>query len=182
MRTIETLREEHEAVLAVLDQLDRAVARAMDGVPVPPSVFADLGEFFTVFVDRCHHAKEEDAIFPRLGKAGAAIVAQLEADHASGRRLAAELIEAAAAWAPGNAGAAERLRVAAREYGAFLRAHIARETDELFPLLERQLDSAADAELVEQFERIETERLGAGTHERLHALIGALGPRIAAAG
>ncbi len=181
MHAVDTLREEHAAVLAVLDQLDRAVAAAVHGRPVPPSVFSDLAEFFTVFVDRCHHAKEETAIFPRLGGAGAATVVQLEADHATGRKLAAEFAEAAAAWAPGDATAAGRLLAASRAYAAFLRRHIALETEELLPLMERQFDAAADGAIAEAFERIETERIGAGTHERLRAMIDALGPRIAAA-
>ncbi|HZQ34755.1 MAG TPA: hemerythrin domain-containing protein [Dehalococcoidia bacterium] len=181
MSASDILREEHSAVLAVLDQLGRAVNAIVQGAPVPPSVLADLAEFFAVFVDRCHHAKEESAVFPRLGSAGAATVLRLEADHTTGRKLAADFAEAAADWTPGNITAASRLQAAARTYAALLRAHIERESAELLPLMEMRFDDAADAEIVAAFERIETEQIGAGTHERLHALIDSLGPRIAAA-
>jgi hemerythrin-like domain-containing protein len=56
MKTTETLRAEYEGVLVVLE---RAVNAAGRGAPVPVDVFRDIQEFFNVFVDRCHDAKEE---------------------------------------------------------------------------------------------------------------------------
>ncbi|MHB8621118.1 MAG: hypothetical protein ACYDAG_16385 [Chloroflexota bacterium] len=59
-----------------------------------------------------------------------------------------------------------------------LRPHIAKENAELLPVVEREL-AARDQALVDAFERIETERIGAGTHERLHSMIETLAGRIA---
>src|SRR5579864_5712380 len=69
------------------------------------------------------------------------------------------------------------LQRAAAGYAAMLRGHIARETAELLPAIEREL-AAQDEALVEAFEQIETERIGAGTHERLHGMIDTLAGRI----
>ena len=58
-----------------------------------------------------------------------------------------------------------------------LRAHIAKENAELLPAIEREL-AGKDTEIVEAFKRIETDRMGAGTHERLHGMIETLAGRI----
>jgi hypothetical protein len=50
MLTIETLRDEHTGILTVLEQLELAVAAAEHGASVPADVFADVQEFFAVFV------------------------------------------------------------------------------------------------------------------------------------
>jgi hemerythrin-like domain-containing protein len=177
MKTIDTLRDEHNGVLFVLDQLDRAVSAAERGTPVPKDVFADIQEFFAVFVDKCHHGKEEAELFPRLTSVrGRALVERLEAEHVTGRRLAGAYAAAAEAYEPGLAEAGARLAGAAREYAAFLRAHIAVETDQLFSATEALADQ--DQALVDAFERIEEERIGPGTHERLHTMIDGLSGRI----
>ena len=155
MKTIDTLKDEHNGVLFVLDQLERAVAAAERGAAVPADLFADIQEFFAVFVDRCHHGKEEAELFPRLtAEPARALVDALEAEHVAGRRLA----------------------FAAREYSAFLRAHIDLENRELLPATEAL--AAQDDELFDAFERVEVERIGAGVHERLHGMIEGLPARI----
>ncbi|MCC7105979.1 MAG: hemerythrin domain-containing protein [Chloroflexi bacterium] len=177
MQTVDTLRDEHNGVIAVLDQLERAVSAAEEGAPVPADVFADIQEFFAVFVDQCHHGKEEAELFPRLNSAsGVALVLRLEAEHATGHQLAGAYAEAAEAYTPGNGPSGARLATAARAYAAFLRRHIDLETAELFPATARLADQ--DQDLVEAFERIEEEQIGPGTHERLHGMIAGLPARI----
>ncbi|MCL4544925.1 MAG: hemerythrin domain-containing protein [Chloroflexi bacterium] len=179
MRAVEVLRAEHDGVLTVLVQLERAARAAAHGAPVPADVFSDIQGFFAVFVDRCHHGKEEAEIFPRLGQHKAtAMVQALELEHQEGRRLAAAYADAARAYVPGNAASGGQLARAAQDYAALLRAHIERETRDLFPAIEGTL-AAEDSRLVTAFDRIENEQIGAGTHEHLHAMIETLPGRIA---
>jgi hemerythrin-like domain-containing protein len=178
MQTIETLRAEHEGVLTVLEQLERAVAAAERGVPVPVAVFADIQEFFVTFVAHCHHGKEEAEIFPRLERGvTAGLMAQLDREHDEGHDLAARYIDAVAGYIPGHKAAGARLAAAARGYADFLRRHIALEDRELFPAIEAAL-SGVDEELVAAFDRIEEQEIGPGTHERLHGMIDGLSGRI----
>jgi hemerythrin-like domain-containing protein len=177
MRSVETLQDEHTGVLTVLEQLERAVDAAERGSPVPAAVFSDIGEFFAVFVDRCHHAKEEQAVFPLLGPDGTAVIRRLEAEHGTGRRLARAYADAVVSYAAYPA-AAPGLARAAREYSAFLRRHIEVETFDLFPLMARTLTPEEDDELVREFDEIEEKQIGPGTHERLHGMIDSLAPRI----
>ena len=184
MEATAVLGVEHMGVLTVLEQLECAATAAARGAPIPPAVFADIQEFFAIFVDRCHHGKEEAEIFPRLTAAGsAALVTRLEADHTTGRALAAAYADAVRGYQPGDAASGARVDGAASAYATHLRAHIDRETGELFPAMERAL-ADDDERLVEAFERLETDRIGAGTHERLHGMIEGLAGRIdrAAAG
>jgi hemerythrin-like domain-containing protein len=177
MKTIDTLRDEHNGVLFVLDQLEHAASAAERGTAVPKDVFADVQEFFAIFVDTCHHGKEESELFPRLTTpAGRALVERLEAEHVTGRRLAGAYALAAQAYRPGVAETGALLAAAARDYAAFLRGHIAAETDELFRATEAL--AAQDEEVFDAFERVEEERIGPGTHERLHGMIGGLAARI----
>ena len=178
MEAVAILQAEHDGVLAVLAQLDRAASAAERGVPVPPDVFGDIGEFFAVFVDRCHHSKEEFAVFPRLTRnARVKLVHDLEAGHARGRELAAAYAAAVRSYVPGDSVSGQRLAAAARAYAAFLREHIDEETRELFPVMETTL-AGDDEALVAAFERIEEDQIGPGTHERLHHLIDDLPRRI----
>ncbi|MGI8913117.1 MAG: hemerythrin domain-containing protein, partial [Chloroflexota bacterium] len=167
------------AVLAVLDNLERGVGAAAGGSPVPADIFADIQEFFTIFVDRCHTSKEEVEVFSRLdADRDAAVVSSLELEHRSGRDLAAAYGDAVRAYVPGNVASAVRLAAAARQYGSLLRKHIEHENRELFPVMERTL-TADDEQLVKAFDRIEEEQIGAGTHERLHGMIDTLPARLA---
>lgn len=178
MKAVSVLHAEHEGVLAVLTQLERAVSAAERAVPVPTDVFTDIGEFFRVFVDRCHHGKEEAIVFPRLAGGGQSeLAAHLEAEHARGRDLGAAYVAAVRAYAPGDLASGQALATAARAYAACLREHIDEETRELFPTMAARL-AAEDAALFAAFDRIEEERIGLGTHDRLDALIDALPGRI----
>ncbi|MGI8915530.1 MAG: hemerythrin domain-containing protein [Chloroflexota bacterium] len=64
MKAVEVLRAEHDGVLIVLAELERAATAAEYAAPMPRGIFTDIQEFFSVFVDRCHHGKEEAEVFP----------------------------------------------------------------------------------------------------------------------
>jgi hemerythrin-like domain-containing protein len=79
--------------------------------------------------------------------------------------------DAADAFSNGMPGAGARWADAARSYAALLRQHIDKENNVLFMMAENILSAAEQAELVAAFEKVEEEKMGAGTHERLHALM-----------
>ncbi|MCC6179617.1 MAG: hemerythrin domain-containing protein [Chloroflexi bacterium] len=177
MQTIDTLKGEHDAVLGVLALLEQATGAAERGAPVPKDVFTDVGAFFSVFVDRCHHGKEEGELFPRLtSPEGVALVQRLEAQHVDGRRLVEAYVAAVNGYQPGDSVSGARLAGAARAYTAFLREHIDLENRELLPAIAAL--APHDRDLIEAFERIEIEKIGPGVHERLHGMLDGLPARI----
>ncbi|MBX6342754.1 MAG: DUF2249 domain-containing protein, partial [Thermomicrobiaceae bacterium] len=141
MKSTAILKEEHDAVLVVLDQLERAAAAAARGVPVPKDIFTDVEEFFTVFVDRCHHGKEEATVFQLLESAPRhrRLVRRLADEHLEGRQLSRAFSEAVAAYVPGDRVAGQRIQETALAYGALLREHIDEENERLFAVMEREL-------------------------------------------
>ncbi len=178
METVDILLAEHAAILHVLAQLEQSAEASAEGALVPADVYQDIQEFLTIFVDRCHHGKEEIVVFPRLQGDATALIERLEAEHATGRQRTLEFIHAVQVYQPGNTASGAALAESAHAYAAFLRRHIDQETQELFPAIERSLASE-DESLTAAFERIEVERIGPGTHERLHQMIDGLPARIA---
>lgn len=179
MKSIETLRHEHDAVLFVLNSLEPALTAAEQGVPVPVDIFTDVGQFFAIFVEQCHSGKEEAAVFARMQAStkGAAIARSLENEHANGKRLSAAYNDAVAHYTPGDKTSAAAVARAARAYGAALREHIEEENTDLFPSMQASLAADDDA-MTAEFNRIELEEIGAGVHEEIHAMIDSLPPRI----
>jgi hemerythrin-like domain-containing protein len=158
-----------ERVLACLDRMADAyeAAGAVDAAEVARAV-----DFLRTFADRCHHGKEEANLFPALERLGipadAGPTAVMRAEHETGRGLVREMADAAAD------GALPRFAAAAREYAAFLREHIQKEDQVLFPMADRMLSPAEQDALLQAFGRVEHLDLGPGTHERMIGIAEAL--------
>jgi hemerythrin-like domain-containing protein len=169
----EVLRKEHDAILKMLEATETTAARLARGEKVPDSILAGLIEFFQQFADRCHHGKEEEVLFPRLVEKGMSQeggpVGVMLHEHEMGRELIRRMSQAEGAYRAGAPGAAASWALAARSYAALLREHISKENEVLFVMAEQMLNEAEQRQLAETFERVEIERMGAGTHERLHA-------------
>jgi hemerythrin-like domain-containing protein len=175
------LYEEHAAISTVLDYADRAIAALEHGRHVDPSIFRDLLDFFTLFVGRCHHGKEEQLLFPTLHRFPemADLARNLEHEHGQGTALVEAYGAAVHEYAARGREAAGPVIATLRAYATFLRRHISRENEDLLPALQHIAPSSIQIDLVPAFERFEDEVMGKGTHERLHHMIDTLGPRLA---
>src|SRR5665647_273873 len=70
MKATQQLKDEHEGVRLMLRILGE-VSRQFDFEGhVPNEHFEGIFEFLKVFVDKCHHGKEEELLFPALTKVG----------------------------------------------------------------------------------------------------------------
>lgn len=179
MRTAtSTLRTEHEAIISMLDATEEAARRVDRDEPVRPEILEGLLEFFRVFADRCHHGKEEELLFPALERKGmprtGGPIGVMLFEHEQGRALIRRMSQAVAEIAGGNPAAAKSWAAAAREYTALLRAHIDKENNILFVMAERIFSDDEQTGLAEAFEKLEVEKMGVGTHERLHGLMNKL--------
>ena len=169
------LRKEHDAILRMLAVAEVTAESLEAESRVAPENLNGLLEFFRLFADRCHHGKEEDLLFPALERKGmprqGGPIGVMLMEHDFGRSLMRQMAESAEAYAGGDVAAGRRWARAAREYAAMLRQHIEKENNILFVMAERLLSPAEQEELASAFERVEIEKMGAGTHERLHALM-----------
>lgn len=175
MRATDTLREEHHGIERMLRVLGVFAGKLVAGEQIEPAHLDGMIEFFTVFVDRCHHGKEEDVLFPALEAVGirreGGPIGILLSEHARGRELVATMDEALQSLRRGDQVAKFTFAAAAQEYHALLLMHIDKENAVLFALAAARLDSDKDTELVQAFARLEDERIGQGVHERFHALL-----------
>jgi hemerythrin-like domain-containing protein len=173
MLATQILRQEHDAILKMLDALDQTSRQLLSGTPVQASTLQGLLEFFQLFADRCHHGKEEDLLFPLLERKGmprgGGPIGVMLFEHDHGRELIREMAAAASDYDTNPGPAAKRWVAAAENYSALLREHIMKENNVLFRMAEQMLTPDEQASLAADFEKAEIEKMGAGTHERLHA-------------
>lgn len=173
-KAIDTLRQEHRAIMAALTILERMAAQAKQGA-VAPSDIADFLDFLRDFADTCHHGKEEGLLFPAMLDAGVpepGPVTVMLMEHARGRELIAAMRAASAPTLD-----PEVFGKAAGDYIELLRQHIEKEEVVLFPLAERIIDPVTLDELNEGFENHEEQVMGHGRHEALHAMLNQLEAR-----
>jgi hemerythrin-like domain-containing protein/uncharacterized protein (DUF2249 family) len=167
------LRHEHEVILRALALLERVTPGMAAGAPAARTALPRLVEFFRTFADRCHHAKEEQHLFPALERRGVpregGPVGVMLVEHDQGRRLLAAML------ADDPRAAVE----AAQTYIALLRAHIDKENDVLFALAEQVLADEEQQGLLRAFDAVEREAVGPGVHERLLAELDALEQELA---
>ena len=179
MQPIEDLKTEHEAVritLRILDSICKETEKT--GAISNPEHLGQLIEFFRIFVDTCHHGKEEELLFPALedvgvSREGGPIGVMLK-EHQQGRDLVAKMNVALARYSEGHREAVSDLIQHARAYIVLLNQHIDKENNVLFPMADRHLARAKQVELGEGFETIEKEKIGAGKHEAFHRMIESL--------
>lgn len=172
MKPTEQLKDEHQGIKLMLKILRKACEKMHGGTEVPHEHLAHMVEFFRVFVDKCHHAKEEEFLFPAMHAAGipgveGPIRAMCE-EHERARGFVRAIADAAARCRAGDRKAPARIVAEAQAYRDLLIPHIEKEETVLYPMADEGLSGETQEALVEGFERIEKEKIGAGTHERFH--------------
>ncbi len=174
MNATDTMKEEHRLILRVLQCLSAAADQAEKEPGIDVGSIQKMLEFFRGFADGCHHAKEEAHFFPlaRLRGVGClpASIDSLLAEHQEGRDDIRGMEENLSEAGSGDRQAKARFLRHARQYVELLTNHIGKEDHCLFPTADRMLSTVDQGVLVRAFEEFEQQELGAGTHERLHAL------------
>ena len=175
MKATEDLKHEHDAVLVALRILDKVAAAVAAQDEHAPAHLEQLLDFFQGFVDRCHHGKEEDVLFPELERRGVprdgGPIGVMLSDHEVGRGHVRAIAEGLARVKRGDTGGAAMITEHAGAYRQMLQAHIYQENNILFPMADRVVPEDVADELCEQFEAIERDRVGEGKHEAYHHML-----------
>ena len=176
MNPIDELKQEHEGIKLSLEILSR-IARNMQR-NVEPGAVEDMGrliEFFTVFVDTCHHGKEEELLFPALEDIGVSRqggpIGVMLSEHETGRSCVRGLRSALSSYKEWTVSAGSEIEKHANVYIRLLQGHIEKENQVLFRTAEEHLPGDVKRSLSEGFERIETDRVGQGRHEEFHRML-----------
>ncbi len=166
MKSIDQLVAEHDLIERALRVLEHIVARIESGQSVPDRFCAWSAQFFQQFADQCHHAKEEDLLFPLLNQRGipehGGPIGCMLHEHELGRSCVVRMREASEATEfAGSAFAA-----AAREFIPLLRQHIDKENNVLYRMALNVLSEADDASLTDRFANAEQEKGFVGLEAR----------------
>ena len=92
-------------------------------------------------------------------------------EHVEGRGYIKGMNEAFDKLKNGDHQVSNKIVENAKNYIALLIKHIDKENNILFPLADKVLSQAKQAELEEEFEKLEVEKIGIGKHEEFHGLL-----------
>jgi hemerythrin-like domain-containing protein len=176
MRPTDDLREEHRAVKLMLRILNGICTNVESGRNVEQEHLEKLVDFMKTFVDRCHHTKEEAYLFPEMEKAGipdaGKLIDSLLQEHKQGREYVSKIKEAVSGkeWDRADSSMVEN----SRAYIQLLTLHIEKEENDLFSKADTYLGPGVQEKLLDSFEYVEKEEIGAGKHEEFHKLLHSL--------
>lgn len=140
------LRWEHERILDVASTLAKMLGAENDGVPLDFDLVSKCITFFRLFADECHHAKEEEMLFPTLGAQGfpqqGGPVAVMLHEHEEGRVLVNTMAAAISGAREGVTAAGHDLRTSAIGFINLITAHIAKENGILFNIADEMITGA----------------------------------------
>jgi len=159
MHPTEILSQEHRVIENMLDEMEEQVQAAAAGQPFPRRFFDEALDFFRNFADGCHHAKEENLLFPRMKERGVpengGPIGVMLAEHDQGRTYLKGVRENLEAAGQGDPGARQRVCANATGYIALLRQHIQKEDNILFRMARMVLQPDDVAELTREFAAVE---------------------------
>jgi hemerythrin-like domain-containing protein len=175
MIATQQLRSEHEGIALMLKILSELCRRMSIGRNVNVEHIEKVLELFKVFVDQCHHGKEEEMLFPALERVGilneGGPIGQMLLEHEQGRQAVREMAEALSLYRAGEPGAAKKFCEPAHRYRDLLAQHIEKENQVLFLLAESRLSRPRQQDLADAFQALEKERIGEGKHEEFHEIL-----------
>ncbi len=165
------LKKEHDITLKMLDAARQEAVMIRQTGSLNAQRILKMHDFFSNFVDKCHHAKEERFYFPAAkfydGKTIENMTAELVNEHNYARTLLQEV-----AFMLEKKQTADPALVADRldRYAEMIRAHIGKENQILYQQTDIRLPVAEKAGMMEGFTRIEKQELGEGFHDKYHTL------------
>jgi len=164
------LEDEHLIIAKVVGAAPVLADRLEAGQPMDVATIQGVVEFMRTFADKCHHGKEEQLLFPLLGKKGVPLqgcpIGALTMDHGKGRTLVKELADGAETFQKGDPGGIQAVIEALRGFAGLYPKHIWKEDYLLFPMTNKVLNQQEQQALYEQFEQVE-ETIGRDVHHRL---------------
>jgi hemerythrin-like domain-containing protein len=178
MKSIQDLAAEHLTAERMLCLLECIAGRIEAGQAVDPNDPSAIIEFFQIYCERSHYAKEERKLFVAIESAGLRdyreTIADLIRDHSQSRHLVGNMGTAARRFSAGEVAAGQEFAAMAHEYVALMRGHIRREEETLFPLAEANLSAEQDQNFLVVFGRMDARELGPARVAAIDALLARL--------
>lgn len=175
MKATQQLKDEHEGIKLMLNIMETINKSVEKGKDLNIDHYEKIIEFIKGFVDKCHHGKEEDILFPALIDHGmskeSGPIAVMLYEHQLGRSHIKLLSDAFAEFRTGNKQAINTINSSSADYVELLRNHIEKENHILFTMADKVLDATEQSKIFDAFEKLEIEKIGIGKHEEFHSLL-----------
>jgi hemerythrin-like domain-containing protein len=174
----ERLMRDSGLLLRILAIYEAGGRRLGGGEDIEPTIFVQAAETMRDFVHDYHEKQEEEQVFPRFKKAGRMVelVDIMQAQHVSGQKLTARILE----LAPKSATKNERQSMIEAMQASLVlyRPHVARELTDVWPTLRTLLTPNEFDELGATLEKGEVEKLGKDGFDKMAKKVEALEKRI----
>ena len=168
------LQTEHRRYSAVLHCLDNLIREAEEtGRPPDFELLHAILDYVGQFLDRFHHPKEDEFLFPLLKKRcpdAKRLLADLARQHLEGYTMMAELGQLLESYELDGEGAFAAFRDATRAYIDFERAHLKLEEQKVLPLARRYLTEADRARIDAAFTANQDPLFGEARRREFQAL------------
>jgi hemerythrin-like domain-containing protein len=175
MKPTEDLIHEHNAIKVMLDIMSKIAGNINKDKVSSTKEIEEIVDFLRTFADKCHHGKEENALFPALVEAGIpeenGPIGVMLHEHTIGRGYIKEIDDNVGNYKMGVTGSAQSIADTLLKYVTLLQNHIQKEERILFPMAEKVLSTSRQDEVFGKFEQIEEEVVGHGIHEQYHELL-----------
>lgn len=149
------LRDEHKIILRVIAVLERLVDRSQRELGFERASLESCVDFFRLFADACHHAKEETHFFPVLESRGiprdGGPIGVMLYEHQLARELTRAMDDALGDVERDGDAAKECFHEAARQYIQLLSNHIMKEDNILFNIGDQVMQDDDRASLCARF-------------------------------
>jgi hemerythrin-like domain-containing protein len=151
----ENLENDHVYVLKLTEIMQKLVEKKSENTKHMDLIVNIVRNF----ADGLHHAKEEDLLFPMMGKKGFSPehgpVAVMLAEHVQGRAYIKGVADGIVAFKTGDRTALESIYENLEEYAFLLTAHIGKENNILFRMADQALSAEEQSLLLAQFDDVE---------------------------
>ena len=175
------LKNEHRIIERVLGVLERLVIRSERGDGFEVEALKQCVTFFRLFADACHHAKEEDLLFPVLERCGiprdGGPIGVMLHEHTQAREFTRRMGEALSAFEAGDEDGRTGFRAAARDYLDLLPNHIHKEDNILYNMGDRVMSDEDQQGLSREFCSVGCREFGGKKREELEAMADSLESR-----
>ena len=174
MKATQQLKDEHVGIKLMMEILDRICTKMESGEKINPEHLKKIVEFIRIFADKCHHAKEEDILFPAMENAGipkqGGPIGVMLMEHDMGRNYVKGMADGLELYEK-NPSSYSKFTENARGYVNLLTNHIEKEDNILYAMADARFSEKEQDIMCDEFEKIEVERIGEGRHEQFHNLL-----------
>ncbi len=174
IRTLDILRDEHQALAAMLRSLSMMLAHARRHAALPDfDVLRAMLFYIDEFPERRHHPQESQCLFPLLRERAptlAPVLDRLDHDHARGEHAIRDLEHALLAFEVMGPARREPFEAAVHRYIDFYLGHMALEEEAVLPVARQVLTPADGVRLDAVFAAQADPLTGAPTPDAYRAL------------